>query len=205
MNTTALARSAMVIPLLVGLGCQPRSVGIPVMESVAERHNNTNPPVTGTTASGTLGSVERLDPAFDALLAKDAKVEVLAKGLDWSEGPVWSKHERCLYFSDVPQNVIYRFDELGGLSPFLKPSGYWGTTPRGGEPGSNGLTFDNEGRLVACQHGERRVARREKDGKWTTLADRYEGKRFNSPNDLCFDSKGNLFFTDPAYGMEGKL
>src|SRR4051812_26982459 len=212
MNSNLLSRSALVIPLVVGLGCTSGKEGAattartPVMAaSVADVKNNTNPVVTGTTASGTLGSIERLDPALDALLAKDAKVEILAKGLDWSEGPVWSKRDNCLYFSDVPQNVIYRWRERDGLSEFLKPSGYWGTTPRGGEPGSNGLTIDKDGRLVACQHGERRVARLEKDGKWTALADRYEGKRFNSPNDLAFDSKGNLFFTDPPYGLEGKL
>lgn len=168
-------------------------------------NNNTNPVIVGRTASGTLGSIERLDPALDALIPRDAKIEVLAKGLDWSEGPVWSKRDRCLYFSDVPQNVIYRWTEKDGLSVHLKPSGYWGATPRGNEPGSNGLTFDPQGRLVACQHGERRVARLEKDGQWTTLADRYDGKRFNSPNDLTFDAQGNLFFTDPPYGLEGKL
>jgi gluconolactonase len=167
--------------------------------------NNTNPAIVGHAAQGTLGSVERLDPAIDGLLAKDAKVEVLAKGLDWAEGPVWSKRDGCLYFSDVPQNVIYRWAEKGGVTGYLKPRGSWGEPPRGGEPGSNGLTIDKDGRLVACQHGERRVARREGDGKWTVLADRYEGKRFNSPNDLVFDSKGNLFFTDPVYGLEGKL
>jgi gluconolactonase len=208
MNLNLLARSALVVPLFLGLGCglgEPPPVcgAFPILDSVQDLKNNTNPVVVGETASGTLGSVERLDPAIDGLLAKDAKVEILAKGLDWAEGPVWCEHEQCLYFSDVPQNVIYRWN--GELRPYLKPSGYWGATPRGGEPGSNGLTIDKEGRLVACQHGERRVARLERDGKWTVLADRYEGKRFNSPNDLVFDSKGNLFFTDPAYGMEGKL
>jgi gluconolactonase len=212
MNSNLLVRSALVIPLLVGFGCttgkddSATTPRVPVMAaSVTELKNNTTEVFVGQTANGTLGSIERLDPALDALLPKDAKVEVLAKGLDWSEGPVWSKRDGCLYFSDVPQNVIYRWREQDGLTPFLKPSGYWGTTPRGGEPGSNGLTIDKDGRLVACQHGERRVARLEKDGKWTPLADRYEGKRFNSPNDLVFDSRGNLFFTDPAYGLEGKL
>jgi gluconolactonase len=208
MKLNLLTRSAFVIPLLLGLGCrteQAESFQLDPAPQVTELKNNSNPVIVGETASGTLGSVERLEPALDGLLAKDAKVEILAKGLDWAEGPVWSKREGCLYFSDVPQNEIYRWAEKGGLSVYLKPSGYWGTTPRGGEPGSNGLTVDREGRLVACQHGERRVARLERDGKWTVLADRYEGKRFNSPNDLVFDSKGNLFFTDPAYGMEKRL
>src|SRR5947208_9523340 len=130
MNSNLLARSALVIPLLVGLGCKtgrddsattPRT---PVMAaSVTNVNNNTNAVMVGTTAHETLGSIERLDPALDALLAKDAKVEVLAKGLDWAEGPVWSKRDHCLYFSDVPQNVIYRWREQDGLSEFLKPSG----------------------------------------------------------------------------------
>ncbi len=167
--------------------------------------NNTNKVFVAENASGTLGSIERVDPGLDALLAKDAKIEILAKGLDWSEGPVWSTRDNCLYFSDVPQNVVYRWKEGQGVAPYLKPSGYTGTTPRGGEPGSNGLTIDNDGRLVLCQHGDRRVARLEKDGTFATLVDRFEGKRFNSPNDLCFDAKGNLFFTDPPYGLVGNL
>lgn len=172
---------------------------------VRELNNNTNAVFKPENAHETLGSIERLDPALDALLPKDAKVEVLAKGLDWAEGPVWSKRDNCLYFSDVPQNVVYRWKEGEGISVYLKPSGYTGPTPRGGEPGSNGLTIDNQGRLTLCQHGDRRVARLEKDWSQTALADRYEGKRFNSPNDLCYDSKGNLYFTDPPYGLEGKL
>ncbi len=86
---------------------------------------------------------------------------------------------------------------------FLKPSGYTGKTPRGGEPGSNGLLFDREGRLILCQHGDRRLARLEADGSFTTLADRYDGKRLNSPNDAVFTSDGSLYFTDPSYGLEG--
>ena len=151
-------------------------------------------------ATGTLGSIQRLDPAADDLLAQDAKIEILVDGLDWAEGPVWSAGG--LYFSDVKQNTLYRWTPEGGVKPFLQPSGYTGSTPRGGEPGSNGLTLDHEGRLVICQHGNRRVVRLEKDGKTITpLAERYQGKRFNSPNDLCFDSKGNLYFTDPPYGL----
>ena len=88
-----------------------------------------------------------------------------------------------------------------GISVFLKPSGYTGTTPRGGEVGSNGLTLDAARRLVLCQHGDRRIVRREADGRWTTLVDRYEGKRLSSPNDLVFKSNGDLYFTDPPYGL----
>ena len=152
-----------------------------------------------------LGSIERNDPALDALIGPDAKIEVLADGFDWSEGPVWVRNGGYLLFSDVPRNVVHKWDpRSGSVSDYLKPSGYTGSTPRGGEPGSNGLTLDSQGRLVLCQHGDRQVARVEKDHKWTVLADKYEGKRFNSPNDLCYDKSGNLYFTDPPYGLEGK-
>ncbi|HEY8750711.1 MAG TPA: SMP-30/gluconolactonase/LRE family protein [Tepidisphaeraceae bacterium] len=163
--------------------------------------NNLNPPMMAKNASGTLGKIERLDPALDALLAPDATIEILAEGIQWAEGPVW--YQGGLNFSDVPQNVVYRWAEGKGISVFLKPSGYTQPTPRGGEPGSNGLTVDSQGNLVLCQHGNRQVARLEKDGKsFTPLADSFEGKKLNSPNDLCFDSKGRLYFTDPSYGLE---
>jgi gluconolactonase len=162
--------------------------------------NDTNPPKVAVNASGTLGTIERLDPALDALLAPDSKLEILVDGVDWCEGPVWLNNG--LHFSDVKQNTNYRWTQKDGVHPYMKPSGYTGTTPRGGEPGSNGMTVDPQNRLVMCQHGDRRVARLEKDGKTITpLADHYQGKRFNSPNDLCFDSKGNLYFTDPPYGL----
>ncbi len=152
----------------------------------------------------TLGRIERLDPALDALIARDAVIEKLAEGFDWSEGPVWLKHESKLLFSDVPQNTVFQWAPGKGTSEFLKPSGYTGSIPRGGEPGSNGLTVDSRGRLVLCEHGDRRVARLESNRSKTTLAGQYQGKRFNSPNDLVFHSNGDLYFTDPPYGLEGK-
>ena len=155
------------------------------------------------------GRVEPKDPRFDKLVPPGAKVEKLAEGVKWAEGPVWVSDSDGkgghLLFSDVPNNVIYRWKDGEGIKEFMRPSGYTGKTPRGGEPGSNGLTLDPEGRLCMCEHGDRRVTRVEKDGSKTVLADRFEGKRFNSPNDLVFDSKGNLFFTDPPYGLEGNM
>jgi len=161
--------------------------------------NDTNAAITVRPASGPLGSIERLDPALDELLSKDAVIEKLAEGFDWSEGPVWMPGN-CLLFSDVPLNTIFKWTERGGVSVFTQPSGYSGTTPRAGEPGSNGLTRDKQGRLIACQHGDRRVARRE-GNKWVTIADHFEGKRFNSPNDVVVKSNGDLYFTDPPYGL----
>ena len=190
--------------MVVGVGCASSSQRV-ARPAVVDLGNDTNAVTTPVVASGTLGRIERLDSGLDAVLGADAKLEILVKGLDWAEGPVWSKGEKALLWSDVPQNTIYRWSEKEGVSVYLKPSGYWGKTPRGGEPGSNGLTFDHQGRLVMCQHGERRVARLEKDGSIATIVDRFEGKRFNSPNDLVYDSVGDLYFTDPPYGMEGKL
>lgn len=151
----------------------------------------------------TVGSIERLDPRVDALVPPDAAIEKLADGFDWSEGPVWVASERCLLFSDVPRNVVYRWKEGEGVSEHLKPSGATGASASGREPGSNGLILDAEGRLVLCQHGDRCVGRIEKDGSRTVLADRYEGKRLNSPNDAVYGSGGDLYFTDPPYGLDG--
>jgi gluconolactonase len=147
-------------------------------------------------------TIERKDPRFDRLVPKDAVIETLADGYHWTEGPVWDASQKAILFSDIPANSVFRWMEGGQPELFLKPSGYLGEAPfLGREPGSNGLTFDAQGRLVLCQHGERRVARLEKGGGFTSLADRYQGKRFNSPNDLVFRSNGDLYFTDPPYGL----
>ncbi|MSR65787.1 MAG: SMP-30/gluconolactonase/LRE family protein [Pedosphaera sp.] len=150
----------------------------------------------------TFGKIDRLDPALDKLVPPDAKLEKLAEGFTWSEGPVWIRDGGFLVFSDVPKNTVFKWKEGEGISEFLKPSGYTGSTARGGEPGSNGLTVDSKGRLVLCEHGDRRVARLEKDRSQTTLADNYLGQRLNSPNDLTYKSNGDLYFTDPPYGLE---
>lgn len=161
------------------------------------------------------GSIEVLDARLNSLIAPGTPIEKLASGFDWSEGPVWIRPGRApvnhgppswrqggyLLFSDVPSNTVYRWSAREGVSVFLKPSGYTGSVPRGGEPGSNGLTTDAEGRLVLCEHGDRRVGRLEKDGRHLTLADRFMGKRFNSPNDVVFKSNGDAYFTDPPYGL----
>jgi gluconolactonase len=155
-------------------------------------------------AAKTLGTIERLDPAFDKLIGPDAKLEVLVAGHVWTEGPVWVPRDGgFLLFSDIPRNSIYKWQEGKGESLFLKPSG--GTGKDASilkEPGSNGLLLDPEGRLVLCEHGDRRVSRLDSwDGKSkTTLADRYKGKPLNSPNDGVFKSNGDLYFTDPPYG-----
>ena len=148
-----------------------------------------------------MGRLERLDPHFDALIAPDAKIERLAEGYDWSEGPVWIRDGGHLLFSDVPKNTVYKWKDGDGAKAFLQPSGYTGARVRGGEPGSNGLTVDSQGRLVLCQHGDRRVARLE-NGQFKVLAEFYQLRRFNSPNDIVFKSNGDFYFTDPPYGLE---
>lgn len=146
------------------------------------------------------GKIERLDPAVDRLIAADAKLEKLADGFTWSEGPVW--YAGGVVFSDVPKNVAYRWKEgAKAAEVFLKPSGLLTPTPGFREEGSNGLALDGQGRLLLAQHGERRIARYE-NGKFTALADRFEGKRFNSPNDLAVRRSGEIYFTDPPYGLE---
>ncbi len=143
------------------------------------------------------GSIERLDPALDALVAPDAKIEVLASGFNWSEGPVW--RDGGIVFSDVPENTVFGWKEGDTAAKVvLKPSG----SLSGDGQGSNGLAVDAKGNLVLCQHGERRVARLEKDGSFTPLAEKYDGKRFNSPNDLVIAKGGMIFFTDPPYGLK---
>ncbi len=147
-----------------------------------------------------IGSIERLDPALDKLIAHDARVELLASGFNWSEGPVWFKGG--LAFSDVPENTVFMWKEgETTASVFLRPSG--STKPEGG-PGSNGLALDADGNLILCQHGDRRVARLERDGTFTTLAARFGDHLLNSPNDLVVASNGDIFFTDPPYGLANK-
>jgi gluconolactonase len=151
-----------------------------------------------------VGSIERLDPALDALVAPDARIEKLADGFAWSEGPVWRRSGGYLLFSDIPRNTIYRWKEDSGLSIYLRPAGYAGPTPAGRELGSNGLTIDALDALVMADHGNRQIARVvDSNATKVTLADRYEGKRLNSPNDLVYRSNGDLYFTDPPYGLEG--
>jgi gluconolactonase len=155
----------------------------------------------------TTGSVLRLSPELDRIIAPGALPEILAEGFEWSEGPLWLSQQGKVIFSDIPNNSVFEWSEKDGLKLYLKPSGYTDTIARGGETGSNGLLLDAEGTLVLCQHGDRRMARMKAsldapEASFETIAGEWKGKRFNSPNDAVFHSNGNLYFTDPAYGME---
>jgi gluconolactonase len=145
--------------------------------------------------------VVRLDPAIDGIIPANPKLFKLAEGFQFTEGPIWMKNGDFL-FSDPNANKIYQYGASGALSVFKNNSGYAGKDiAEYGQPGSNGLTLDPQGRLTINEHGNRRVTRLEKDGKLTVLADRFEGKRLNSPNDLVYRSDGTLFFTDPPFGL----
>jgi len=157
------------------------------------------------------GSIDRMDPGIDALIDPSATLEILAEGYDWSEGPVWIETEKMLLFSDVPQNTVYKWTEEKGVEVYLKPSGYTGTSEsNSAEEGSNGLAVDAHGKLVLCQHGDRRLAALEAplnapQAIFSTLASTYDGQKFNSPNDVTVRKNGDYFFTDPPYGLPKNL
>ncbi len=158
-------------------------------------------PAQDTTNFPALGEVVRMDPRLDRLIPKDARIEVAASGFLWAEGPVWIKDGGYLLFSDIPRNSVMKWKEGEGVSLWMKPSGYTGVADYGGEPGSNGLLLDPQGRLVFCEHGDRRISLLYPDGGKRTLVDSYEGKRLNSPNDAVYHRNGDLYFTDPPYGL----
>ncbi|SEL66200.1 SMP-30/gluconolactonase/LRE family protein [Parapedobacter koreensis] len=173
--------------------------------TVAIACNNTQQ--SGQMKYKTTGHIERLDPALDAIIDTNAKAEIIAEGFDWSEGPLWVESKQMLLFSDVPANTVYKWTAENGTEVYLQPSGYTGAAPsQSKEPGSNGLLLDNGGNLVLCQHGDRRMAKMEAPldkpaAAFITLTDRYGGKRFSSPNDAVYNRSGELFFTDPPYGL----
>lgn len=155
-------------------------------------------------AAQTLGTIHRADGQLDQLIPKKAVIEKLAEGFEWSEGPVWVANGGYLLFSDVPRNTIYKWKEGEGVSVFLRPSGFSAENPPGVELGTNGLALDAHGVLTMCDHGNRCVSQLlEKNFTKKLLANNYQGKRFNSPNDLVFKSNGDLYFTDPPYGLKG--
>ena len=138
-------------------------------------------------------SVVSVDPSFDKYRLPLAKIERIAHGFRWAEGPVWLGDARALVFSDVPGNVMFKWDEETGVTaPYRKPSN-----------NGNGNTRDRQGRIATCEHLTRRVTRTEHDGRITVLADKFEGKRFNSPNDIVVKSDDSIWFTDPIFGITG--
>ncbi|QGY42624.1 SMP-30/gluconolactonase/LRE family protein [Maribellus comscasis] len=147
------------------------------------------------------------NPDLLKIIPNQLEVEILGNNFEWAEGPLWLAEQQKLLFSDIPSNVVYEWTEDGGVKTYLKPAGYTGTKPREGEPGSNGLLLSPNGELVLCQHGDRQIAKMNSDLKnpkpdFIPLANSYKGKKLNSPNDAVFHKNGELYFTDPPYGLE---
>ncbi len=170
-------------------------------ESYTKQHSK-----KGKYAKDSLIQVSWFEGDPGAIVDLNATAQVIGRGFNWAEGPVWIADQQRLIFSDVPENKIFQWKEGDSVSVYLTPSGYTGKLPRGGEIGSNGLALDNKKRLLLCQSGNRQVARMEASltspaSKYTSLASKYKGRKFNSPNDLIIDSKGNIYFTDPIYGL----
>lgn len=168
-------------------------------------------PETDATTYSTTGSIDRMSPQLDELIPADAQLEILAEGFEWSEGPLWLEDQQMVIFSDIPNNRINSWQEGDREAKiYLQPSGYTGEKERGGETGCNGLLLNPAGKLVLCQHGDRRVAMMDApldnpEPKFITLADNWQGKKLNSPNDGVFHPNGSLYFTDPPYGLEQRM
>lgn len=153
------------------------------------------------------GTIEFISKKLFKLIDKDARVEIIADGFEFTEGPLWVEKEKMLLVSDIPGNTIYKWTETKGKEVYVNPGGYTDTAKRGGFMGPNGLILSKDGRLMVCQHGDRRIAIMDAPlnapkAKFITAAGTYNGKRLNSPNDLFLSANGDLYFTDPSYGFE---
>ena len=158
------------------------------------------------------GWIERLAPEFNSVVSEHARIELVAEGFNWSEGPVWQSKGQRLLFSDVPENKIYQWNDISGLELYMSPSGYTGPSfdknQKGGK-GSNGLTLGPDGNLILCQQGDRIIGKLvgladPRNPKFESIVSHYEGRKLNSPNDLVYDQNGNLYFTDPSFGLGDK-
>jgi len=154
--------------------------------------------------------IEILEDSALELIDPNTEIKVIGEGFEWTEGTLYVEDGDYLLFSDIPNNGVFKIDSEGKLSSFLKPSGFLGESDYGNEPGSNGLLLNQKKELVLMQHGERRVAKmksslNDPQPEYEVVIDNYEGKRFNSPNDGVFDKEGNLYFTDPPYGLPEQM
>lgn len=201
-----MKKAAVCLLLISGLGLSYARVQAIPKAQAAQQGRGTPPPTPAPLEKPVL----RLDPALDKIISPDAKLEILKDDVfNFTEGPAWMP-QGFLVFSDIPENKIYKWDPKSGLSVFLEKSGLTKATPEefkahGGARllGSNGLAVDRQGRLIVCSHGDRVLWRLEKDGKRTILADTFEGKQLNGPNDLAVKSDGSIYFTDRGSGLEG--
>jgi gluconolactonase len=186
-----------VILIVIMAACNSQSAGTEKKDSV----------VSAPVVSETPRHISILDAEGLNLLDSTSTIEVIAEGYKWAEGPVYVSDSDYLLFSDVPANRIYKWKQGNGASLYLEPSGYTGTIPKEKEPGSNGLVIDKKGRLVLCQQGNRQIGRMKSSlnapkADFEIIVSSYQGKKFNSPNDAVYAANGNLYFTDPPYGLE---
>ena len=156
------------------------------------------------------GEIEAYDESLWSIVAEETRIEVIAEGHDWTEGPLWLPEQEMLLYTDIPRNAVYSWKEGEKAKLYLKPSGFTGEKFEGSEPGANGLLLNNEGMLVLCQHGDRQIALMqspvmEPTANYKTLTSAFKGKRFNSPNDATYKSNGDLYFTDPPYGLPQRM
>ncbi len=155
-------------------------------------------------------SIEVLDEELRTIVNPESGLEILAEGHDWTEGPLWLEEQNMLLYNDIPRNSVYSWNDSTGVQLYLSPSGFSGENFAGSEPGANGLLLDPEGNLILCQHGNRQVAKMDSpltdpSANFIAIADSFDGKKLNSPNDAVYDSKGNLYFTDPPYGLPKQM
>ncbi len=168
--------------------------------------NQDSSEIKNTQKDSAFGEIEIYDNNALQFIDSNATIEVIAKGFNWAEGPLWVAGQKILLFSDVPENKIYQWHQGDTASVYLYRSGYTGSASHAGENGSNGLASDVQGKLLLCQSGNRQVAKMNTDlnnpkADYTILSSNYNGKKFNSPNDLVADNKNNIYFTDPTYGL----
>ena len=161
---------------------------------------------SASTKDSAVANIELYDSSANKAINENASIQIIGRGFKWVEGPVWVPAKQMLLFSDVPNNKVYKWTEADSVQLFLSPAGYTGTSPREGEIGSNGLTLDNQGRLLLCQDGDRQIGRLNASldspkASYTTITSNYNGKKFNSPNDIVVSSNGTIYFTDPIYGL----
>ena len=185
-----------------------RSLIVPFAAALAVSCTGSEPPAPEAetaaqpTADAATGEIVRVDLRVDSLIPADATIEKVADGFTFIEGPVWDRQNSRLLFSDVRGNEIFQWTEADGARTFIDPV-FEGDRTGKRSISSNGLTLDAEGRLIICEHGNRRISRLEEGGERSVVVEAYEGGQLNSPNDAVFASDGSLYFTDPPYGLEG--
>ena len=190
----------LIVVLLLVLSCKEKKEAVnPVVEEIGAVY-----PILEE------GSIEANSESLWNILPQDAKIEILAEGHYWTEGPLWIEQQQMLLYTDIPRNAVYVWKEGEEAKIYLQPSGFLGENFSGGEPGANGLLLNSEGELVLCQHGERRIAKMNSTldapkAEYTALVSDYNQKRFNSPNDAVFRNNGDLYFTDPPYGLPQRM